>query len=139
MRACQPHGLFFVFDEKPDFAALHDRRLVLADLVALRQVRIEVVLAREDRAVVDRSLDREPEADPVLDGGAVRDRQRARKRDIDRRSLGVRRRAEGGGRAGEHLALRPELRVGLDPDHDLPVVHSGVSVGTRWCQSVAFW
>ncbi len=34
-----------------DLALAHDRMLVLRDLVALRQVRIEIVLAVEDRLV----------------------------------------------------------------------------------------
>ena len=36
-----------------DFALAHDRRLVLADLIALRQIGIEIVLAVEYRAQID--------------------------------------------------------------------------------------
>jgi hypothetical protein len=43
-----------------DLALADDRALVLADLVALRQVRVEIVLPVEDRAEVDLRL--EPEA-----------------------------------------------------------------------------
>ena len=44
-------------------AAGRERLLVLRDLVALRQVGIEVVLAREDRRLVDRAAERERRAD----------------------------------------------------------------------------
>ena len=49
--------------------------LVLADLVALGQVGIEIVLAREDRERRDRRADGQAEADRPLDGAAVSDRQ----------------------------------------------------------------
>ena len=58
---------------------------------------------------------------PPDDARPVRDRQRTGQRDVDRRGLSVRRRAERGRRAGEHLGPRRELRVGLDADDDLPV------------------
>ena len=73
-----------VADEELDRAALDDRRLVLADLVALGQVGIEIVLAREDRQRRDRRADGEAEADRPLDGAAVEHRQRARQRQVDR-------------------------------------------------------
>jgi hypothetical protein len=58
MGAGQVHPVRHVADEELDAAALDDRRLVLADLVALGQVRIEVVLAREDRAPAHRRVRR---------------------------------------------------------------------------------
>jgi len=49
VRAGQAHRVFVVaHDRTIDAAALHHRDLVLADLVALGQVGVEVVLARED-------------------------------------------------------------------------------------------
>src|SRR6185436_3778369 len=100
--------------------ALHDRQLVLADLVALRQVGIEVVLAGEDRARIDLAVDGETELDGALDGSAIHHRQHARQGNVDRRSLAVWRGAESGRGAGEHLAARRELRVRLDADDDFP-------------------
>ena len=49
-----------------------ERLVVLADLVALRQVGIEVVLPVEDGAVGDRAVEREAELDALLDRPAVR-------------------------------------------------------------------
>ena len=48
-------------------ALAHDRLLVLRDLVALRQVGIEVVLAVEHRAAVDLRLEAEAGAHRLLD------------------------------------------------------------------------
>ena len=141
-----------VADEELDAAALDDRRLVLADLVALRQVGVEVVLAREDRHRRDRRADRQAEADRPLDGAAIGDRQRAGQGEIDRRRLRVRRGAERGRRAAEDLRAGRQLRVGLDADHDLEAAHQrarpprravhrpgSASGGIRVCQSVAPW
>ena len=81
-----------VLEHDVERAARDDRLLVLADLVALRQVRIEVVLAREDRA---RARSRAPIAEPELDRHAhrlgVQHRQHARVGQIDQARLRVRR------------------------------------------------
>jgi hypothetical protein len=82
---------------KLDRAALHHRDLVLADLVALGQVGVEVVLAREDRQRRHLGAHRQAEADGALDRAAVHHRQRAGQRQVDRAGLRVGRGAEGGG------------------------------------------
>ena len=70
-----------------------ERQVVLADLVALRQVRVEVVLAvpagRARRLRADRDAGRED----VLDRAPVDGRQGAREAEADRADVGVRRRA----------------------------------------------
>src|SRR4029079_9579787 len=62
-------GVFLEVDagDAPLFeaAARRQRQLVLRDLVALRQVGIEVVLAREDRRLVDRAAERQRGANGV--------------------------------------------------------------------------
>ena len=60
-----------------------ERLIVLRDLIALRQVRIEVVLAREDRLLVNRAAERQRRLDRQLDGAAVEHRQRARQPEAD--------------------------------------------------------
>ena len=45
--------VFAVSQFDDDLALAHDRRLILADLIALRQIWIEVVLAVEHRAQID--------------------------------------------------------------------------------------
>src|ERR1019366_10561073 len=56
-------------------AALHDRNLVLRYLVALRQIGVEVILAREYAALVDRAANRQAESDRALDRALVPHRQ----------------------------------------------------------------
>jgi hypothetical protein len=48
MRAHQAHGLLLVAEVERHLAALHHGNLELADLVALGQVGVEVVLARKN-------------------------------------------------------------------------------------------
>src|SRR5881392_1834776 len=73
--------------EDHDLSALYDGNLVLTDLIALRQVGIEVVLAREHAPLVDRSADGQAKADGALDRALVQHRQHARQGDVDRRGL----------------------------------------------------
>ena len=80
--------------------------LELADLVTLRQVRIEIILACEYAAFGDVRVNRKAQADSPFDGAAVHHRQRARQGEIDRTGLGVGLGAKGGGRAAEDLGLR---------------------------------
>src|SRR5207244_10315736 len=83
MRALDPDLLVAVGGRQRKASATAERLLVLADLVALRQVGVEVVLAREDRVLGDLAVEREPELDRVLDRLGVRHGQRARKREAD--------------------------------------------------------
>jgi hypothetical protein len=101
-------------------SALDDGHLVLADLVSLRQVRVEVVFAREDRAPVDRAVHRQAKTHGMLERGAVEHRQRAGQRKVYRRRLRIRRRAKVGGRAGKNLAPGEQVRVSLHADDDFP-------------------
>ena len=109
-------------DLQPAF--LHDRLLVLADLIALRQIGIEVVLAREHRAARDRRADREAELHRHAHRVAIQHRQHARIAEVDEIRLRVRRSAVGSRRAREDLAARRELRVDLQTDDSFPASHS---------------
>ena len=110
-----------VFEHDVDSAAVHDRQLVLADLIALRQIRVEVVLAREHGAPRDLAVRREAELDGHRDGFGVQHGQHARVAQVDEARLTVRRRAVSRRRAGEDLGFRRELRVDLEADDDFPV------------------
>ena len=104
-----------------DLALADHRRLVLADLVALRQVRIEIILAVEHRAQIDPRGEAEPGAHRLGDAFPVDHRQHARHRRIDQRHLRIGRGAERGGGAGEQLRRRVHLGVDLQADDDFPV------------------
>ena len=123
MRAHDPDALLAVRRRHHERAAPAERRLVLADLVALRQVGVEVVLAREDRVLGDLAAEREAELDRELDRARVRHRQRARMREAD----GARVRVLGGAvlelAAAEHLRARLQVRVDLEADDGLPLSH----------------
>ena len=108
-------------DGDDDFAFADDRLLELRYLIALRQVRIEVVLPVEDRLVVDRGLQAQPGADRLLDALLVDHRQHAGHRRVDQADIGVWRGAERGRSAGEELCLGRHLRMHFEPDDDFPV------------------
>ena len=101
-------------------AAADDRQLVLADLVALGQIRIEVILAREHRAPRDARVDRQPELHRHAHRLGVEHRQHARIGQVDQVGLSVGRRAVGGRRAREDLRARRKLGMDLQPDDGFP-------------------
>ncbi len=101
-----------------------ERQVVLADLVALRQIRIEVVLPIPAARAGDLAAQRHADHRGHLDRAAVHDRKRARQpRDdrIDERvGLGVLElRARWVRRAAEHLRSGREFDVDLET-HDQP-------------------
>ena len=98
---------------------LAERLVELADLVALGQVRIEVVLPREAARRPNRAPERERRLHRHADGFAVQHRQRPRQPQANGAHLRVRRGAEGSGAAAECLRSREELRVHLQADDRL--------------------
>ena len=80
--------------------------VVLADLVALREVGIEVVLPVPLRARGDRAAEREPAADAEAQRLAVEHRQRAREPETDRAHVRVGLRAVDRRAGAEALRLR---------------------------------
>ena len=96
-----------------------ERDVVLADLVPLRQVRIEVVLAVEDRPRRDLAAERDRDPHRVFDRLLVGHRQRPGVAEADRAGVGVRLGAELELAAAEHLRPRLELDVDLEADRRL--------------------
>ena len=96
-----------------------ERDVVLGDLVRLRVVGIEVVLAVKDRARGDLAAEREADLDAVLDRLLVHHREAAGVGEADRAGVDVRVVAEGELAAAEHLRLRPQLDVDLQADDRL--------------------
>ena len=101
-------------------ALLDDRQFVLADLVALGQVRVKVVLTGEHRTSCHSGTDGQAERDGHSHHFAVQHRQHTWQAEVDGARLRVRFRAVGGGGAGENLALGSELGVDFQPDHSFP-------------------
>ena len=77
-----------------DFALADDRLLVLRDLIALRQVGIEIVLAVEHASQIDFGLQAKAGADRLRHAFLVDHRQHARHGGIDQRHVAVRLGAE---------------------------------------------
>ena len=102
-------------------ALAHHRLLVLRDLVALRQVGVEIVLAVEDRALVDLGLQPQPGAHRLLDAEFIDHRQHAGHGGVDQRDVVIGRAAEFGGGAGEQLGLGQHLGMDLEAEDDFPV------------------
>ena len=124
----------------PSRPPLRQRDVVLADLVALRQVGVEVVLAVEDRARRDLALERRGDHQRVADRLLVGHRQRPGMAEADRAGVDVRLVAERQRAAAEHLRPRRELDVDLEPDHGLVAVgdrRSSVAAGGRASKPIA--
>ncbi len=98
-------------------AARGDRLLELRDLVALGQVGVEVVLARERRLRVEAAAECEREAGGEVDRLAIEHRQAARIAGAHRAGERVGPGAEPIGATAEDLGLRLEMDVDLESHH----------------------
>ena len=88
-----------------DLAGAHDGVGELADLIALRQVGVEVILPVEARPEVDLGIQAKTGAHGLGHAFGVDGGQHAGEAGIDERHLAIGRGAEGGGRAGEEFGL----------------------------------
>jgi len=125
MCACQVNGFCVccsvgIFYLNRQFAADDDRMLELADLIGLRQVRIEIVFAVKNRTVGDFGIDGQAEADRFFDGFTVEHRKAARESKVDRASMSVRLCAEGGRRSGKDFRFSGQLDVCFQSDNNFP-------------------
>ena len=93
-----------------------DRLVVLADLVVLRHIGVEVVLAGHAAPLDDVAVERQPDADDRLDGLGIGHRQGAGQAKTDGAHLRVGRGAEIGRAAAEHLGAGAEFDVHLEAD-----------------------
>ncbi len=98
----------------------------LADLVPLRQIGVEVVLAVEPAVFVDLRFDCHPGAHRLADAFGVEHGQHPGHRRIDEADLRVGFRPESGARAREQLGVGSDLRMDLKADHDLPIARGAV-------------
>ena len=112
-------------------AAERKRPFVLRDLIALRQVGIEVVLPREDGQRLHVATQGNRGLDCVIDGGSIEDRQGARKPEADRAHLRIRRRAERRAAAAEDLRAGLQLRVNLQADNRLELHRKSQIIQTK--------
>src|SRR5690606_25587728 len=97
-------------------AAETEGRVELADLVALREVRVEVVLAVEAAQGLHTPLEREGGTHRLHDRARVEHRQHAGQPGVDHGDAGVRLAAEGDRGVREQLRRDVELDVDLEAD-----------------------
>ncbi len=109
-----------VFQVDVEVSLAHHWQLELADLVALGQVGVEVVLAREHRARRDVGLHGQAELHGHAHGRFVEHGKRTGIAQVDDAGLGVGRRAITRRGTGKDLAAGGELGVDFQPDHDFP-------------------
>ncbi len=104
-----------------DFTALYDRQFELADLVALGQIGVEVILARKHRARCYLCANGQTEADGAFDSPFVEHGQHAGQGDIHRAGLHVRLGAKRSAGTREDFRGGIELDVGFQTDDDFPI------------------
>jgi hypothetical protein len=110
-----------VFQGNVQVALADNRQFHLADLVALGQVRVEVVLARKHVVLADLGVNRQAEHHGHAHRFLVQHRQHAGHAQVDQAGLGIGFGAERGGATGENLRLGGELGMNLQPDHNFPL------------------
>jgi hypothetical protein len=104
-----------------DLALADDRVIELADLVALRKVGVEVILAVEARIEIDLRLQSEPGAHRLLDTVSVDHGKHSRHRGIDEADVRVGRSAKSGRSTREQFGVRLHLRVNFHSDDYFPI------------------
>ena len=120
-------GAVFLHDLEPavlaDRVVVHRKSARLGNLVALRQVRVEVVLTGPHRVQVNFAVEGEAQADGVFHGLLVRDGHGARHAEADGAHVLVRGRIHFDFAAAEHLRLRRELTMDFKTDNRTVVGH----------------
>ncbi len=116
VHARDAHALGRAGRRELESARCRQRQLVLRDLITLRQIRIEVVLASEDRLFVDDAVERQGGLGGKIDRPAVQHRQSPRKPETNRANAGIRRMAESRAAAAENLGVCQEPGVYFEPN-----------------------
>ncbi len=116
MNARDADSFLLPVDNDGKTAPQADRHIVLRDLVPLGKIRVEVVLAGEDRLRSNGTADGEPHAHGHAHRFTVEHGKRSGKPETDRAAVGIRRIAERGGAAAEHLGFRQKLGVNFEAD-----------------------
>src|SRR5471032_567118 len=98
-----------------------DRQFHLADLVALGQVRVEIVFTGEHVVLADLGIDCQAEHHRHAHRFLVQHWQYAGHAQVYQAGLGVRLGTEGGGTTGKNFRPGGELGMNLQPDHDFPL------------------
>ncbi len=123
-----------------DFAFTDNRVRELADLIALRQVGIEIILPVEAGIGVDLRLQAEAGTDSLLDAILVDHGQHAGHCRIDQRHIAVGVRTKRRGRARKQLRIGRDLSMDFEAHDQFPI--AGFALDDIWCargHSVPCW
>ena len=99
--------------------AKRDRQLILRNLIALGQVRIEIILTGEARDGLHFQVERERSANRKLERAAIQHRQGSGQTQANGTNVRVGRIAEARRASAENLRIGGELDVYLEPDDGL--------------------
>jgi hypothetical protein len=113
-----PHALVRLSGRDINPAMFADRRLVLGNLIAFREIGIEVMLPRKSVVLADPAIQGKTRPDSHLDRSPVDDRKAAWESEADGAGLTVGRQAEHRPTSAKHLRLRSQLGMDLDTDDD---------------------
>ena len=106
-------------DGNVHMTVLGKRLVILRDLVTLRQIRIEIVLARKSGKRTNFAVQRYAGTNRHLHRIATEHRKRSRHSETNRTNVAVWLCAETRGTVAEDLGARTELNVYFQPDDDL--------------------
>ncbi len=112
-----------------DVAIGADRQLVLTDLIAFRQIRIEIVLARENARSSDFAMGRQAGLDCEIDDFFVQHRQDSGKTSANRAGVFIGCATELGRTAAKNFRFGEQMGVNFQSD-DALVFH--VNTNRKW-------
>ena len=112
-------GVFFIQTDH-DFAFTHDGVIELRNLIALRQIGVEIILPIKPAPRVDLGINCHARAHSLAHAFAVQHRQHPRHRCVDEGNLTVRLCPESRVSPRKQLGFRRDLGVNFQANHDLP-------------------
>ena len=133
MEARDADAFFCAVDCDLEPASGGERQFVLRNLIALGEVRVEIVFAGEAGMVVYGAVQGERGTYGHFNGALVEHGQSTGEAEADRADVGVGRIAKAGGAAAEDFCAREELDVDLEADDGLVFgEHVGGDGGGLW-------
>src|SRR5205085_3268649 len=115
-------GLVALCGHNLKLASLRKRLIVLRNLIALRQIRIEIVLPREDRAFINVQPQSERRPRAQLNRATIQNRKRPRQSQTYRTSVRIRLVPEPRRAPTKNLRLRTQLSMNLKTNYRLPTI-----------------
>jgi hypothetical protein len=124
VHARDPRSTRLTIEVERQLAARGERLVELTDLVALGQVGIEVLFARELASRADPTSERQSRADGQPHSALVDGRERSGPTQTHRAHIAVRGLSDGDGTTAKQLGARQKLRVNLEPNDRFVPCHN---------------